>query len=295
MDQAGVLSRPQVYASGVTRAEVRANLRADRWRRIGRQTIAVTSGPLSPAAERWAAVLEAGPRAFLDGISALHAAGLERFDWGSIRVSVPRGARVRRVPGVDIRQTRRWAASDLHPGSGVPRARVEVATVRAALWARSDKQAALVVTMAVQQGLTTPQGLGREMLRVRRDKRRALLYAVVLDLLEGAATISEAEFIRACRSRGLPPPTRQSLRRTRKGDCYLDAEWEEWDVAVEIDGIQHSWASNVVADALRHNEITLDHTTVLRLPLLGLRVAPDDFFAQIERALAAAGWSRPAA
>lgn len=294
-DQAGVLSRPQIYAHGINRFEVTANVRAGRWRTLGRQCVLLGSGDLTPAARRWAAVLEAGPRAFLDGASALQAAGLERFEWDSVRVSVPRGARVRRVPGIDIRQTRRWERSDLHDGTGVPRSRVEVAAVRAALWAKTDKQAALVLTMVVQQGLTTPHMLGREMLRVKRDRRRALLYAVVLDLLEGARTVSEAEFARECSRRGLPRPTRQSLRRTTRGDCYLDAEWEEWALAVEIDGIQHSWASNLVADALRQNEVTLERTTVLRLPLLGLRIAPDDFFAQIERALVAAGWHRPAA
>lgn len=167
--------------------------------------------------------------------------------------------------------------------------------MRGALWAKSDKQAALVLTMVVQQGLTTAHALGREMLRVRKDKRRILLYAVILDLMEGAASLGEAEFSLECRRRGLPEPSRQSLRRTARGNCYLDAEWEEWRVVVEIDGVQHSWASNVVADALRQNEVTLEGTTVLRLPLLGLRVAPDDFFAQIERALEAAGWRRRAA
>jgi very-short-patch-repair endonuclease len=65
--------------------------------------------------------------------------------------------------------------------------------------------------------------------------------------------------------------------------------WEPWGVVVEIDGIHHSWAGAIVADALRHNDVTLQNATVLRLPLLGLRVAPDEFFAQIEIALAAAG------
>jgi very-short-patch-repair endonuclease len=62
-------------------------------------------------------------------------------------------------------------------------------------------------------------------------------------------------------------------------------------VVVEIDGIHHAWAQNVVPDALRQNDITLRDGRVLRLPLLGLRVAADDFFEQIERALTAAGWS----
>ncbi len=66
--------------------------------------------------------------------------------------------------------------------------------------------------------------------------------------------------------------------------------WERWGVVVEVDGIHHSWAQNVVSDALRHNDVALRGATVIRLPLLGLRVAPDDFFAQIARALTVAGW-----
>jgi very-short-patch-repair endonuclease len=54
---------------------------------------------------------------------------------------------------------------------------------------------------------------------------------------------------------------------------------------VEIDGIHHSWATRLVGDALRHNDISLQGLRVLRLPLLGLRVSPDAFFAQIEQAL----------
>ena len=44
---------------------------------------------------------------------------------------------------------------------------------------------------------------------------------------------------------------------------------------------------NVAQDALRQNELVLQGDRVLRLPLLGLRVQADDFFAQIAAALAA--------
>ena len=286
--QAGVASRPQLYAAGVTRAEVRANLAACRWRRLGRQTVCVYTGPLGRDAQLWAAVLEAGPRAFLDGASALEAAGLTGFDAATIRVSVPRGARVRRARGLDIRQTRRWRAGD-RASTNPPRSRAEVAAVRAALWAASDKQAALLLTMSVQQGLTTPQLIGRELLSVRRDRRRPFVQAVVLDLMEGSRALGEAEVARECRDRGLPEPSRQVVRRVSEGRYVVDILWEEWGVAVEVDGIQHSWAQQVVSDALRQNSLTLVGLLVLRLPLLGLRVAPDDFFAQIERALVARG------
>ena len=288
VEQGDVVSLRQVYDLGVTRAEVRANLRADRWRRLNSQSICTHRGPLSTVGRFWAAVFEAGPRALLDGESSLIAAGLEHYESDRIRLSVPRGARVRRAKGLDIRQTRRWALADSAPGV-LPRTRNDVAAIHSALWARTDRQAALLLMMAVQQGLCRPADLGREILRIRRDRRRRLIHAVLLDLLGGARSLSELDFARECRRRGLPEPTRQAIRKGRNGRYYLDVVWEAWGVVVEIDGIHHTWANQVISDALRHNDVTLDSETVLRLPLLGLRVAADEFFAQIETALAAAG------
>lgn len=290
--QAGVVSRRQLYALGVTRSQVRAQLAARRWRRCLSQSVAVATGPLTEEARRWVAVFEAGPRAFLDGSAALVAAGLAGFSPESLRVSVPRGARVRRATGLNIRQTRRWQADDVVTTAGPPRSRPEVAAVRAAIWAVSDKQAALLLTMAVQQGIVSVDRLVVELVRIRRDRRRELLADVLLELAGGVRSMGELEFAAACRDRGLPEPTRQAVRSSRDGRRYLDALWEPYGVAVEIDGIQHLAAPAVVADALRQNDLSLQGMTVLRLPLLGLRVAPDEFFTQIERALVAGGWSR---
>ena len=149
--------------------------------------------------------------------------------------------------------------------------------------------------MTVQQGLATAEELSVEMLRIRRDKRRAFLHGVLLDLLGGVRSLGELDVVRGCRDRGLPEPDQQVLRRTKTGTYYLDFRWEPWRVVVEVDGIQHTWVENVVGDALRQNSVALSADTVLRLPVLGLRVCPDDFFDQIESALVAAGWSRLAA
>lgn len=286
--QGGVVSRRQAYDAGITRSQVRANLAAQRWRRVGSQSLALRTGPLSEHGKAWAAVFEAGPRAMVDGASALILSGLRHFDCDALRISVPRGVKPRRGRGLNVRQTRR-----LNPGdraeTGVPRTRPEVAAVRAALWARSDRQAALVLTMTVQQGLATAERIAIEMLRVRRDKRRAFVHLVLLDLLGGVRSLGELDFANECRRRGLPEPTRQAIRRGRNGSYYLDVYWEQWHLVVEIDGIHHGWADQVVGDAIRHNDLALSGDKVLRLPLLGLRAAPDDFFAQIESALIAAG------
>jgi very-short-patch-repair endonuclease len=251
----------------------------------------VHNGPLSDTARWWAAVLEGGPRAFLDGESALIASGLEHYRADQIRVSVPRGARIRqRGTTVDIRQTRRWDPSDV-TSSGVPRSRTPVAAVRAALWAASDRQATLLLTMPVQQGMTTAAELAVEAMKVRRDKRRLLLHEVILEIAGGIRSLNELDVVRNCRDRGLPEPDKQVVRRTPTGVYYLDLKWSRWGVVVEVDGIQHTWVTNAVADALRHNSIALTDDTVLRLPVLGLRASPDAFFAQIRAALLKAGWS----
>ncbi|MBS2939278.1 hypothetical protein KDN32_16165 [Nocardioides sp. J2M5] len=287
--QGGVVSRAQAYAAGMTRGEVRAQLRARRWQRVWSRALCLHTGPVSELGRHWAAVFEGGDRAMLDGESSLVASGLTGYDTTVHRVSVPRGVKPLRGAGLDVRRTRRWSADDRAP-SGVPRTRVPVAAVRAAMWACTDRQAALLLTMPVQQGLTTADHLGCALLAVRRDRRRGLMHDVVNDLLGGVRSLGEFDVARECRRRGLPEPDRQVVRRGRGGRYYLDVCWDAFHLVVEIDGIHHSWATSVVPDALRQNEVVLRDARVLRLPLLGLRVAADDFFDQVERGLRAGGW-----
>ncbi len=287
------MSRRQVYGCGLSRWHVRGQVRARRWATIGDQSVCLHRAEPDDVGLRWAAVFQGGPRAQLDGATALLAGGLVRFTEDRVRVSVPRGARVRRTPRFDIRQTRRWDRTDVVP-TGIPRTRPAVAAVRGALWAVSDRQAGLLLTMTVQQRLATAEDIGIELLRVRRDKRRRLLHAVVLDLLGGARSMGELDVARLLRRRGLPAPDRQVLRRDGRRRYYLDLYWDRWQLVVEIDGIQHTWAESVVSEALRQNALSLSGDTVLRLPLLGLRLVPEEFLDQIEAALIARGWSRAA-
>lgn len=150
-EQGGLLSRRQLYALGITRWEITGQVRARRWLLVGDQSVQLHNSTLSAWGEMWGAVFQGGPRASLDAGSALIAAGLERFEMDRVRVSVPRGARVRRNRRFNIRQTRRWDASDI-VRVGIPRTRTSTAAVRAGLWARTDREATYVLTIAVQQG-----------------------------------------------------------------------------------------------------------------------------------------------
>ncbi|MGZ5416753.1 MAG: hypothetical protein ACXWDI_06215 [Nocardioides sp.] len=75
--------------------------------------------------------------------------------------------------------------------------------------------------MVVQQGLTTAEKLAIELLRINRDKRRAFTHLVVNDLLGGVRSLGE----------------------------------------LDVDGIQHSWASQIVGDAVRQNAVSIKGKT----------------------------------
>ena len=81
-----------------------------------------------------------------------------------------------------------------------------------------------------------------------------------------------------------------------------EAKWGlDWVLRVRFDGgyrmgfTSHNlWTNNIVGDALRQNSLVISGDAVLRLPLLGLRLQPDDFFDQIGEALIARGWTAAA-
>lgn len=291
LDHDGVAHRAELRARGVTRADIRAEAQAGRWRITGRHTVQIGTGELSPVACSWVAVWESGSKAVLDGASALIAAGMTGYQPDVVHVTVPARSRAQKRPGVRLHRCR-----ELPPtaGAGIPRIRPEEAAVRAARWARTDREAALLIALPVQQRLLKTDRLPEAAASVPGARGR-LIRVLVRDVCDGAQSLGELDFAALCRSRGLPEPTRQAVRITAQGRAYLDAEWEEFGVAVEIDGSGHAVGLAPVEDALRQNEVTLQAERVLRLPLLALRIAADAFLDQVERALRLGGYMPRAA
>ena len=171
-----------------------------------------------------------------------------------------------------------------------------MAAVHAAAWAASDRQAALLLCLVLQQRLTTPDRLLRAWLGDRSRltaARRRLVGDVVADLCDGVRSLGELDFARRCREHGLPEPSRQVVRTLPGGRIYLDVGWEEAALVVEVDGGQHALALATVDDALRQNEVVLRDERVLRVPVIGLRLEEQRFMAQV--AQAHRRWSRRSA
>lgn len=92
-DNDGVLSRAQLRVIGLTRWDVRREVRSRRRKVHGRQAIALHTGDLDQRGQWRIALIEVGTHAALDGVTALQAAGLKNYQESLVHVSVPRGAR----------------------------------------------------------------------------------------------------------------------------------------------------------------------------------------------------------
>jgi hypothetical protein len=170
-----------------------------------------------------------------------------------------------------------------------------VAALHAALWARSDRQAKLFVTMTVQQQLATVTELREVLARVQRHRRRALLQRLLLDLAAGSQSLGELDVSAGLRGRGLPEPRRQSLRRRESGAEYLDCEFEEYDLVLEIDGAGHEEAAQKLDDLLRDLRLAAEGRTVIRIPLIAWALDEGAVLNTLEDVFRSRGWRNRAA
>lgn len=278
----GAATRAMLRGAGLTYEAIRAETEAGRWVRGGRHTVGIHPGWLDGQGAWWRAVWESGAQAVLDGQVALVAGGLKHWAVDVIDVSVPNNVRARPLPGVRIHQVRRVGAATDIP---IPRTRPFVAAVRAAQWARTDRQAATVLAMTVQQGLATGAQVMTQWSTVHASPRSALIDQVIHDVCDGAHSLGELDFAVLCRHRGLPEPSRQALRVGAKGRVYLDVWFDDYGVHVEIHGAQHGWGLAVVDDTLRANVVAITEGISIQVPVLGLRLKPDAYLDQVEAAL----------
>ncbi|NNG41227.1 hypothetical protein HJ588_18365 [Flexivirga sp. ID2601S] len=277
----GVVHRETLAQHGIDRFAVRNEVAAARWFLAGRHTVVIGGREPSGTGRLWHAVWETGAEARLDGAAALIAAGMTGFQPEFIDVTVPAGARAQRVDGVVLHRPRIAVPAQ---GAGLARVGVEWATIHAAQWAVSDRQAALLVCLPLQQRLTSPPRLLLTWKGVGRSARRPFLDLVMRDVCSGAESLGELDFARMCRRAGLPPPTRQAVRRGSRGRVFLDASWDDVGLVAEIDGGHHFLALNPIDDALRQNDRVVSGDYVLRIPVLGLRLRPELFLDQVRAA-----------
>lgn len=285
--QAGVVSRAQLFASGVHRTATAARLASGRWQRAGPR--AVLLQPTPPTAEQalWAALVNAGPVAALCGLSAAILDGLTGFATRLIHVVVPRGTHLAHLPGVRVHVSTSFDRErDVHPVRLPPRTRLPRSLVDAAMWSPTPATACSVLAASVQQRLVTAPRLRDEITARPRARWRSLLVGVLDDVEGGSHSSLEVRAARLRAQAGLPPPHRQAVRTDSQGRRrYVDLLWPQFRLCVEVDGAFHRDVLEWRRDLDRQNDLVLDGLRVLRFPGVTLWVDPGRFVDQVQQAM----------
>ena len=114
------------------------------------------------------------------------------------------------------------------------------------------------------------------------------------DLAGGARSLGEVDLSVGLRQRGLPQPSRQSVRHRPSGTQYLDADFDDYAVTLELDGAHHDLPDQRLADCLRDLSLVVEGRTVLRIPMAAWWLDREAVLDALEEVFAARGWRRAA-
>ena len=242
--QHGVIARWQVAQAAPGSRIVDPQLHSGRWQALYRGVYATFTGRPSRIALLWGAVLRAGPGAALSYDTA---AELDRLsDKGSmcIHVTVDPARQITiskrecqgLAPMIILHRSTRLDQAR-HPARTPPRTRIEETTLDLIQVSPSFDQALAWLASACGRRLTTPELLLGSMAARSRLRWRARVVSALTDVGDGVHSVLEWHYVRAVeRSHGLPRAKRQALSRVAGRTRYLDNHYQEFGVAVELDG-----------------------------------------------------------
>jgi predicted transcriptional regulator of viral defense system len=233
--QAGTISRQQLLEAGLNRKKIIRRVERGRWQQLHRGVYATFSGPPGRETWLWAAVLRAGDGAALSHQTAAELHGLIDFPGEAIHVTVPVTRRVV-APGLVIHISSHIDQAR-QPNRAPPRTSVEETVLDLVQLAGTFDDACGWITKACGKRLTTEEKL-RAALALRKKMRwRAELDDVLAAAGSGIHSVLEYRYLRDVeRAHGLPR-SRHQVRVVIDGKTvYRDAYYQEYQLAVELDG-----------------------------------------------------------
>jgi len=233
--QAGAISRQQLLDAGLSSQTIFRRVERGRWQQLYRGVYAVFTGPPLRETWLWAAVLRAGPGAALSHLTAAELHGLLDTPAETIFVTVPASRRVS-IPGIVVRTSGRIGGAT-QPGREPPRTSVEETVLDLTQLSVAFDDACGWITRACGRRLTTEERL-RAALAVRGKMRwRAGLSDVLAAAGDGIHSVLEYRYLRDVeRAHGLPRSRHQVRVLIDGRSAYRDAYYEEYRLAVELDG-----------------------------------------------------------
>jgi hypothetical protein len=290
--QAGVITRVQALAAGMTRHAVQAKLDSGRWQRLHVGVYAGYSGGPARESLMWAAILAVRSGAVLCHQTAAELHGL--LDVGKVRaihVMVPRGRPVTPLRGVMIHYSRRVDVAR-HPALEPPRTRLEDTVLDLAEAEATATGAISWILSACASRRTKPDRLLRAMETRPRVRRRRILLAALGDARAGVESILEHGYLyRVERAHGLPEGARQRWTRVGGISRYEDIRYEEYGVIVELDGGAAHPAGERWRDIRRDNVSAMNGLLTLRYTYADVMERPCEIADEIARALRRRGYT----
>jgi predicted transcriptional regulator of viral defense system len=289
--QGGVLTRAQALSGGLTPTILRFRLERGRWQRLETGVYAVFSGPPGRRTVLWGAVLRSGPGAVLSYQTAAELAGLTDRPSSLIHITVPGDRYVERIPGIVIHRSSRVSQAR-HPVLAPPRTRLEETVLDLAGAAATLDDACGWITRALGRRLTTQAELHEAMaLRAKLRWRRQLAQAMTAEW-GGVHSSLEYRYLRDVeRPHLLPHGVRQARAQQGRGAIYRDVLYEQFALAVELDGRVAHPGDQRWPDIQRDNAAAADGILTLRYGWFDVTERPCEIAAQVAQALRLRGYT----
>ena len=307
--QADVVSRAQLAALGVDRHMVSRREASRVWRPLGPRVVVLHRGVLTREQRWWVGVLHgdlrelAGaerspelPVVALTGLSAAEAGGLAGFETRVVHIAVEHGREVDDLDDPAVRvvvhQTRHLERSEVHPTLRPARLRLPRAVVESASNVAIERpgRARAIIAAAVQQRLVRPQDLRAFASQRRTLPGRRLVLETINDAAGGSHSLPELDFLRGLRAAGLPEPVRQRKLQHADGTWYLDNDFTDYLVTVEVNGMQHYEQLLREADDVQRAVLQISGRIVVDLSSYAVRHQRHQSMLLIAETLMAHGW-----
>lgn len=261
--QAGVLTREQALAFGMSRHALPRLVDSGLWRRLDDGLFLIGGSPTWES-QAWAAVLAGGDHARLGGQAAGYAHRLTDRPPDDITVLIPAGCGPmsrRSVGSASLSFHReRPGVRDARTVGSPPRITVEDTVIDLARGATTDEVAGWV-SAAVQRRLTTPRRLELALQRRKLVPHRRIFELLILDVAAGAESPLEVRYLRRVeRAHGLPTAERQVRRR----GTVADVLYRQYGLLVELDGQLGHTGVGRFRDMARDNGATTNGLATLR-------------------------------
>jgi very-short-patch-repair endonuclease len=269
-----------------------------RWQPLYRGVYATFTGRPSRDALLWGAVLRAGPGAALSYGTAAELDRLADKPSTCIHVTVSPARQItlssceceRSTPKIILHRSTRLDQAR-HPVRTPPRTRIEETTLDLIQVSPSIDEALAWLASACGRRLTTPGRLLSSMVARSRLRWRAELVSALADVGNGVHSVLEWHYVRDVeRSHGLPRANRQVLSRIGGRTRYLDNHYQEFGVAVELDGLAAHPADARWRDIRRDNASAEAGIVTLRYGWSDVTQEPCRVAAEIARVLRYHGW-----